>query len=73
MMFVTYNTVVGYKVYYLQANVYYNGKVVYFYVCMSVSKNKCRHRKISFADIKEPHKIRLFYKMSACLQNIYYI
>ena len=20
-----------------------------------------------------PHKIRLFYKMSACLQNIYYI
>ena len=25
------------------------------------------------ADVATPHKIRLFYKMSACLQNIYYI
>ena len=27
----------------------------------------------TYADVKESHKIRLFYKMSACLQNIYYI
>ena len=43
----------------------------------------CLHRKINAdiqklplqtnADIKEPHKIRLFCKMSACLHNILYI
>ena len=43
----------------------------------------CLHAKINadvekialqtYADVITPHKIRLFYKMSACLQNIYYI
>ena len=27
----------------------------------------------TYTDVKELHKIRLFYKMSVCLQNIYYI
>ena len=27
----------------------------------------------TYTDVKESHKIRVFYKMSACLQNIYYI
>ena len=27
----------------------------------------------TYADVVTPHKIRVFYKMSACLQNIYYI
>ena len=49
------------------------------YICMSA----CLHVKINAdiqkevlqtnADVVIPHKIRLFYKMSACLQNIYYI
>ena len=43
----------------------------------------CLHVKINsdienlplqtYTDVITPHKIRLFYKMSACLQNIYYI
>ena len=43
----------------------------------------CLHVKINadvkklplqtYADIIIPYKIRVFYKMSACLQNIYYI
>ena len=43
----------------------------------------CLHVKINadvenlalqtYTDAEEPHKIRLFYKMSACLHNIYYI
>ena len=53
--------------------------LVKLYICMSA----CLHVKINadiqkevlqtFADVTTPHKIRLFYKMSACLQNIYYI
>ena len=49
------------------------------YTFMSV----CLHTKINadieklplqtYADITTPHKIRFFYKMSACLHNIYYI
>ena len=53
--------------------------IVILYTFMSA----CLYRKINadieklhlqtYVDVKEPHKIRLFYKMSACLQNIYYI
>ena len=43
--------------------------------CLHVKINADVQKELlqTLADVKEPHKIRLFYKMSACLQNIYYI
>ena len=44
-------------------------------VCLHVKINADIQKEVlqTFADVVIPHKIRLFYKMSACLQNIYYI
>ena len=57
--------------------------IVYTSVKPYIFMSACLHVKINadvqkellqtYADITIPHKIRLFYKMSACLQNIYYI
>ena len=48
---------------------------IFMSACLHVKIN-ADIEKITFADVadaKEWLKIRLFYKMSACLQNIYYI
>ena len=44
-------------------------------VCLHVKINADIQKDVlqTFADVVIPHKIRIFYKMSACLQNIYYI
>ena len=57
--------------------------IVYTLVKSYIFMSACLHVKINAdiqkdvlqtnADVITPHKIRLLYKMSACLQNIYYI
>ena len=57
--------------------------IVFTIVKLYTFMSACLHVKINadiqkemlqtFADVITPYKIRLFYKMSACLQNIYYI
>ena len=57
--------------------------IVYTLVKLYIFMSACLHVKINAdiqkevlqtnVDVVTPHKIRVFYKMSACLHNIYYI
>ena len=43
--------------------------------CLHVKINADIQKEMlqTYADVTIPHKIKVFYKMSACLHNIYYI
>ena len=48
---------------------------IFMSACLYVKINADVQKEVlqTNADVVTPYKIRVFYKMSACLQNIYYI